>query len=522
MSAKQLYKIRFNTLKIQVTGLLMAVLVLISCNKKLDINSTHLVNENNNWETISDTRGALLGAYGLLRAALAENNAMWLYGELRQGDFTATTRLDLKAIISNNLNAPYTTLQSLSNWRKFYAVVNSTSLFIERAGEVLQKDRQYTEKNYTVDIAQMRALRAFTYFLMCRIWGDVPLITSSHDSFFDKKEKTAQSIVLRYAESELLLAAPDLPYRYGVQTDADLPGPYYGKYSDGTVTADVNYWYGVLLTRTSAYAILAHIAAWDQRYLEASTYAEIAITNYTRTGASFTSTTNLTLSNGLFYNNKASHLVAFPFRWDTKEFSQVGHIEDLTLAAPLIARVKPHIYIPDETINQIFNEPNDNRFHIDSDGNAITDYFAGYGTSNTIFSKIKCIRNAPQTDGSFALYTSAMVFTRIEELTLLYAEAQAALGNTSSAIDELDRVRFLRGLSGYTGSTENVIDAIFSERRRELMGEGWRWFDLVRYNRIKRNNTAFNQLLDNGGIYWPISEEVLRNNSLLVQNEYWR
>lgn len=523
MLSKQLHQIRFNTLKFQAIGFLMTVLVLVSCNKKLEINSTHLVNENNNWETISDTRGALLGAYGLLRAALADNNAHWLYGELRQGDFVATTRLDLKAVIDNKLNAPYPTLQSLSNWRRFYAVINSTSLFIERAGEVLKKDRQYTEKNYKTDVAQMRALRAFTYFLMCRIWGDVPLITSSHDAYFEKKERTKQSIVLRYAESELILAATDLPYKYGFQTDEDLPGAYYGKYTDGTVAADVGYWNGVLLTRTSAYAILAHIAAWDQRYLEASTYAEIAIRNYEKTGASFTTTANLTLSSGFFYNNKPSHLIAFPFRWDTKEFSQVGHIEDLTLAAPLITRARPHIYVPDETITQIFNEATDGRFRINPvDGKPVTDYFTGYGSSNTVFSKVKCIRNAPQTDGSLALYTSAMVFTRIEELTLLYAEAQAVLGNTSSAIDELDRVRFLRGLGGYNGAADGVIDAIFLERRRELMGEGWRWFDLVRLNRIKRKDAGFNQLLDRGGIYWPISEEVLRNNSLLVQNEYWR
>lgn len=524
MSIKQLYTAKI--LKAQLIGLL--VLVLVSCNKKLDISSTHLVSENNNWETISDTRGALLGSYGLLRAALADDNALWMYGELRQGDFTATTRLDLKAIIANTLNAPYPVVQSLSSWRKFYAVINSASLFIERAGEVLQKDKQYTEQNYKVDVAQMRTLRAFTYFLMCRIWGDVPLITSSHDSYFDKKARTPQSAVLRYAETELQAAIPDLPYMYGMTYDDILPGPYYGKFSDGIKPneADVRYWFGALLTKVSAYALLAHIAAWDQRYLDAAAYADFVIKNYAKTGASFTTTANLTLNNGFFYsdgNSRASHLIGLPFRWSQLEVSQVGHIEDLALAAPLIARAKPHIYVQDEVIGKIFNEPNDERFHINNaDGRAVTDYFTGYGSSNTIFTKMKCIRNAPQTDGSFGLYTSSMVFTRIEEMTLLYAEALAILGNTQAAIDQLDKVRVLRGLTPYNGSEAGLVDAIFAERRRELMGEGWRWFDQVRYNRIKRDNAAFNKLLDNGGIYWPISEDVLRENSALVQNGYWR
>lgn len=522
----------FKLFNIKLLASFVLIVSLLSCNKKLDLNSTHLVNEANNWQTITDTRAGLLGTYGLLRAALANNNAQWLYGELRMGDFEVTSRFDLRAIVDNKLNAPYPSVKDLSDWRKFYAVINSASIFIERSSAVIGKDKQYTERNNQVDIAQMRVIRAFAYFLMCRIWGDVPLITSSHDSFFDKKARTPQAVVLRYAESELLAAAPDLPYRYGYTSDADLPGSYYGKFSDGqSVGGDLGYWNGVLLTKISAYAILAHIAAWEQRYLDASSYADFVLKNYTRTGAAFTTSYNLTLANGLFYSNtpnsstsnNASHLIGIPFKWNNMEVSQVGHIEDLTLAAPLISRSKPHIYVSDFNITKIFNEANDARFHINmTDGSAVTDYFTGYGTSNTIFSKIKCIRNAPQVDGSLALYSSAMVFTRIEEMTLLYAESMAALGNYPTAIDELDRVRQLRGLAAFSGSNDQVLDAIFKERQRELMGEGWRWYDQVRYNRLKRNNPAFNKLLDEGGIYWPVSEEALRNNSLLTQNEYWR
>jgi hypothetical protein len=54
------------------------------------------------------------------------------------------------------------------------------------------------------------------------------------------------------------------------------------------------------------------------------------------------------------------------------------------------------------------------------------------------------------------------------------------------------------------------------------MGEGWRWYDLVRQNRIKRTNPAFNELIDKGGIYWPIAQEVLNRNSKIKQNSYWQ
>lgn len=484
------------------------------CNKQMDIPSSHLVNEENHWKSITDTRAALLGTYGLLRAAMADNNGHWLYGELRNGDFKATSRLDLKAIIGGNLNAPYPVVQSLSNWRRFYAVINNASMFIERAHEVLENDRQYTERNYEVDIAQMRALRAFAYFYMTRIWGDVPLITSSKDGNFEQVKRSPKEVVLGYAESELLAVVNDLPFRYGYILDPVFPGLYYGQ--------NISYWSGVLLTKISAYAILAHIAAWNEKYIDASGYANFVLTNYQSAGASYTLTAGLSKVDGIFYDKNPAQIFGVPFAWSDREASIVGHIEDLTLAAPLVTKPVPQIYIPDPTILSLYNEDKDQRFSINPlTGRAVTDFFANFGSSNTVFSKIKCIRDA-SSDGSLGLFSSAIVFTRLEEISLLYAESMAVIGNTDAATDALDNVRLARGLPAYSSVNGDLIDAIFKERKRELIGEGWSWYDKVRYNRIKRNNTDFNKLISTNGIFWPIAEDVLSRNSLLVQNEFWR
>lgn len=497
-----------------LSGVLILGMLMSGCNKKLDIDSTHLVNERNNWRSITDTRSALLGTYGLLRAALADNNAHWLYGELRNGDFQATSRLDLKAIIGSNLNAPYPTVQSLSSWRRFYAVINSASIFIDRAHEVMALDKQYTEKNYQVDIAQMHALRAFAYFYMTRIWGDVPLLKTVNDGTFEQAKRSPKEEVLGYAESELLKAVQDLPYKYGDVNDPVFPGLYYGQ--------PISSWNGVLLTKISAYAILAHISAWNQRYIDASGYASFVLNNASKAGVGYVPTALLTRVDGLFYDKNSNQIFGLPFAWSDREASLDGHMEDLTLAAPLVVKPVPQMFIPDQTILSIFNEDKDERFSINAEnGRAVTDYFTGFGSSNTIFSKIKCIRNA-STDGSLGLFSSSIVFTRMEEIALLYAESLAVLGNTQPATDALDRVRNLRGLPRYSGNSDGLIDAIFLERRRELMGEGWRWYDQVRYNRIKKNDPKFNTLINSNGIFWPIGQDVLNGNSLLVQNEYWR
>ena len=489
-------------------------MVFASCDDLLDVESQHIVNEENKWKDINDVRASLVGVYGLLRSALAENNAQWVYGELRSGDFVSSNRRDLQMVIDGELKASYPLVSNLSNWRKFYAVINAANLFIENSEKVLAEDPQYTELNHKIDVAQARAIKGFTYFLMARIWGEVPIWNKSYEGSFPKIAKSSEEAVLAYAENELKSALNVLPYRYGVRTDEIYPTTLYHGF-------DYLKWDGVLFNRVSVNAILAHLTAWSGKYFESSVYSEFVLNNMTKSNANYVLTSDLTKGNGFFYTSTNSQLVAFPFKWNSLESTFQGHIEDLTLASPLVPKPIPDIYIPADKIVQIFDEVGDARFHITTNGDVITSYFTDFGGIRPIFSKIKVIRDGTSSDGSFPLYSSAIVFTRIEDIALLRAEALAALGENDLARDILSQIRKSRGLNEVS-SSKDLIDEIFEERRKELMGEGWRWFDLIRYNKIKRNNAAFNALIDNKGIYWPVASEVLSNNNVVEQNPYWK
>ncbi len=175
--------------KIILLSLIFFALLAGSCKKALDINSTRVVNEENYWNTIEDARAGIMGVYGLTRAALADNNGHWIYGDVRKGNFDSPIRQDLKAIIRNDLTAQYPVVEALSNWRRFYAIVNAANIFLERIHEVRDNDPRYVQNNMDVDVAQVKFLRAFAYFYMVRIWGDVPFITSSRDGQFEDQPK---------------------------------------------------------------------------------------------------------------------------------------------------------------------------------------------------------------------------------------------------------------------------------------------------------------------------------------------
>ena len=203
--------------------------------------------------------------------------------------------------------------------------------------------------------------------------------------------------------------------------------------------------------------------------------------------------------------------------------SSTGHIEELTLAEPVTTKSVPDIYLPKDSILKYFNVAKDQRFAVDTLGQARYDgrYFSNLNGKYPIFSKIKVIQGGG-TDPNFRYFTSALIFTRLEDIVLLRAEALSVLGDQNGALNELISVVSRRYDDGWSIDTTDMIKTIFEERHRELLGEGSRWYDLIRYNKIKQNDAKFMNLINSGGIYWPVSRKLISQNSLLTQNAYWR
>jgi len=78
---------------------------------------------------------------------------------------------------------------------------------------------------------------------------------------------------------------------------------------------------------------------------------------------------------------------------------------------------------------------------------------------------------------------------RNEELLLIYAEAKAQMGgaaNLDDAVTAINNIRHLASLPSYSGAVTQpaVIDEMLKQRRYSLFGEGHRWIDMRRYNRL--------------------------------------
>lgn len=121
-------------------------------------------------------------------------------------------------------------------------------------------------------------------------------------------------------------------------------------------------------------------------------------------------------------------------------------------------------------------------------------------------------RNAPVTEYNMVL--------RLAEQYLIRAEARAKQNKVDGALDDLNIIRTRANLPIIVAhSQEDLINLITNERRLELCFEwGHRWFDL------KRTNTAYEVLSgikpewENKAILFPIPIDQIKINPALKQN----
>lgn len=118
---------------------------------------------------------------------------------------------------------------------------------------------------------------------------------------------------------------------------------------------------------------------------------------------------------------------------------------------------------------------------------------------------------------------------RAEEMILIKAEAQAMAGNVSGAKSTLENfVKNYRDPSYVcsASSAEALQDEIWFQRRVELWGEGFSFFDMMRLKKPMdrtganyASNVAFNLPAESQIFLWLIPEDEINNNSGISKDD---
>lgn len=388
------------------------------------------------------TENSLLGAATSLGGAAADD--IYLSSSTYLDEFKTNTITISSGYVNNT-------------WNYAYAVIFAVNSAIEglnsSTGVSAAVKQQLLGETYF--------MRAFTYFYLTNLYGDVPMVTSTVNSVNLTLPRAPQAEIYQMIISDLKIAQSNLADAY-----------------PSAQRARAN--------KAAATALLSRVYLYTKDYANAEIQATTVINNTTykleSLDSAFLNTSNEVIwQRFTFYGYSVFGLNFVP------SGTTPNYVIYPTLAASfetddqrMVKWLKP---LPVGNIT----------------------YYYPY--------KYK-LRNA--TAGN-----EFNVLLRLAEQYLIRAEARAQLGKITGAAEDLNVVRTRAGLTGTTATTQStMLLAIEKERAHELFAElGHRWFDLKRTDRADAVLGPQKPTWKATAVLFPIPANQILYNKNLTQNK---
>lgn len=572
-------------------------LSLCSCTDFLTIYPTDKTVGENFWKNKDQVDQMVTGAYtGMISGSNIERFIMW--GDYRSDVMRKTSALD-NTTLDNITNVDLYPSSGYNSWSSFYYVINTCNLVMNHAQDVLAVDPDYTEGDYQTTRAQMLGLRALCHFYLVRTFRDVPYVTKAYEKSDDLT-----------LDGQL---APDSTLQLCIN---DLVEAERGCYKYGTFAADD--WRSVgLLSKDAINAILADVYLWRASLWsktdkeKAKTYYQACIdyadkvieshkrfyeNNYKGSASSDNATAPYYLLSGnqAFYKNfvegnsresifelqfdgtsNENNLVRQYFYKHQNATSTYGMLAG-TIAVGNTLGDEPTPSTQSASTSALYQSANDYRYYDNSYGvnigNASSFEIRKMVYNQATTSSIPTNKQGytyKQTRG-FDNYKQNWIMYRITDVMLMKAEAETQLAGTDAnklkhaflivnAVNKrsLDPLAVNKDSLVYEDNYDKQAKLellCLQERGRELLYEGKRWYDLVRYsyrhmtgvdptktlyeidpkgslyptlddadNEFKnilnaKYSTNILKFKNEAFLYWPILQQETKNNKLIHQN----
>ncbi|MGV3764555.1 MAG: RagB/SusD family nutrient uptake outer membrane protein [Chitinophagaceae bacterium] len=475
----------------KTTCLLLLGAVLLSassCKKIIEQEPENTIYREGFWKTENDAVGGISGTYASLRNVLNEGNRHYYHGEIPAETFASFAGDTFLPNVANG-KYPESYQDAFLNWRPFYKVSANANLVIEQVANIPAEAFTEGEAGKQSIIGEALFIRALTYFYLTKIWGDCVYVTTVEADAQTEPNlpKTKQEDVLNGCIEDLKLAVEKLQFGYASPTNR-----------------------AVRANKGSAYALMAHIYAWQKDYENAEKAANEAITKggYTLLPIEQTVT--------MFEGKSTESIFEIEFSSDRQEGNAGGFAGKL-LVDPYIPGKTNAWYVNQELLFDMFDMDTtaanpDKRWAL---------WFERYA-GNVICKKFQNVEYRDPSNPDTRRFDDNIVLFRLSDIMLLRAEALAARGRYAEARPLLAAVRTRAGLPDVNFPDAEMMDEIFRERHRELFMEGHAYWDRLRIDFPKHLPSHLNaQEVAEGAHVWPIHKDIFKDNAVLVQNAYW-
>lgn len=341
-------------------------------------------------------------------------------------------------------------------WGDMYNLIYKTNAIIEGLSA---SDIDQTERDQLTGEALF--IRAFTYFHLVNLWGDVPLVLSTDYQINGKMVRTPSGQVNEQIVSDLLSAQLLLNEEYEGER--------------------------IRANRGAATAMLARVYL----YLGEWSKAEVEATKVIQSGL-YVLEDDLNL---VFHKSSREAILQL---WSSiYPYDYVGYLFFEAIGSPLYVALRPEFL---EDFSQ-----GDLRY---------SSWVKTMEVSGVTFygvDKYKSPAIPPEE------YSTVL---RLAELYMIRAESRAQQDKLSEASLDVNAIRERAGLAPIApGTRQEMLEAVYLERKHELFGEqGHRWFDLKRTGRADAVLSPLKPSWDKEDVLFPIPEAQIISNPDITQN----
>jgi len=409
-----------------------------------------------------------VGQYQLAMPALGELPSDNTYDEVPANDSFTYGELDFFTVQANNSLIA-------SAWKDNYIGIQQANIILTRIGGI----SDMTDALKASRTGEMKFLRALMYFNLVKIFGDVPLVlkeTTNVNDYFGQP-RTPAAEVYSAIETDLKEAVSLLPATAAQK---------------GRVT------------KGAALGILGKVLLTQKKYAESLTYlSQVEPLGYQLLpdAAKIFDVTN---------ENNAEIIFDVQFASGLNGNSEGSTAFQMFSPSGSVSGAKGH------------NLPTKEVYNLYSAGDTRRSAYIGLTSSGIPFSK-KLVK----TSNTIADGGSNCVVIRLADVFLMMAECYARQNDAANANIYLNKIKKRAGIAEVNFSAASVLlDEIDRERRLEFVGEGQRWFDLVRTGKavsVMKNYFANNPgystaQIDSHHLLMPVPQGQINTDPAIKQN----
>lgn len=496
-----------NIFKPITIAFILAWFLFTSCEDILDKQPISQLSRDKFWNTPADADIWIAGMYDGMQSTLKSNYFLW--GEVRSDNQqvagTGTAQIQF---LTNTLTSSMTEC----NWNNLYRTISSANFAIKYIPLI----PNVATSQISSQLGQAYTMRALMYFYAIRVWGAVPLITEPYEGLAGQEkyiDRNDVSIVKEQILSDIDMALKNF--------DATTSSIY-------------------LLNRGSALALQTDVFMWFKEYDKAITASNnlIALNKYSLV-------TNATDWKSIFISPANSKETIFNMHWDylldgggnglAGFYGSGSNTPNYKIRQPLFdtlvtRRTDARFWNLADTVNLYYM------------GSKAKVSYEAYNLNPTMYA-CKFAPLDPAKINATYKYVGDYAYPannecqvhipiyRFSDIMLLRAEALNKVGRSNEAMTIVNSIRSRMGYMKTvtelnTPDVASLENAILIERQLELWGEGKRWFDLIRTDKVvpimdpilKGVYGIADGFGDTGKILFPIHSSVFEANPLIKQN----